>query len=1484
MFKKFLLVLLTVVSPGIALSQPFDDLLQNGGVLPSGEVTNDFIFCGAPIDDSGPPVCTARGAPSFERATVNTTGGTYYIGGGPGTFNFTGITKANCVGDSVSFAVNFGAPTTLVYGTDWCVGGCLTDAAAARSLAATIEILSGVGAYGQTNNVYFLPDGATFRLSLTSSDATCAVAHNGLHGSTYIYGPLTVGGLTMTGPFALAVCQQAHDSATVDIGVIPGGCNTVETSSANVGATAITDFTNALPGMIVKVVGKGGTLPTTISNAGNFHLFEGTWTGYASDEIEFYVQADNNYIETGRTMSANVFTSTGNITLAVTTAGSDIPVATRPSKIAAGDYSTIPYLTIQAAINALPNVLKNAHTATINVGAGTFAGFQIDSTIQGNTVTVAGTRATSTPVTGPDSGVATAGGVRTLTLAAAGWTVDDLVGRYLNITAGTGSGNTLIIAANTADTITTADALTMAVGSTFTLQDLATVITPGWSGSYGVSVYHVYGKTQLTDLKITAASTVGLFSKGNLNLGLTRVIASGQAYGIYDQDTQYFLPIQVGALSNASYGLWLAGNSLVGDSTARGIFIKSCAGTGAYIDTLTALIFDGLYIRNNTGTTALSLYHANVAQFLNTELIDVKVGASLWRSNVVFTTLDITNATTTPFQYLYGSDIDFQTAFTGTGNTGYGLNLHDSRARINLGVTPTIAGTSGDFTIDGATVETWATVRARGAGLISDNNYVYSDYIEASAVTVKGDITMYGTADLIGLDDSYWPTLTADTLPNSGNRIMQHAWSQATTAANQKGGNQLVMNGLGSRKTVFTAAGSAGKTITIVHNADKVAAVSTTTVYTADAGGWTCSTVTDAECACNLYTIITGTPVSGWTVQKSSVGCTDKTLYWQPDPLTWHLWIVSQLPFVDTAMQDGTVYIGGPLATSNTSCDRGLALAFGSDTDTGFCPSALGNYELFQVGGSVPLILSTTAGYLSNGYIANEGYFHQGAPGTNTVTMQSSSSKDQFLLTTHDGAGNAVVVASNASLNHDCAHADPTDPRIYVHSDNDCATSPTEWMGIGHDKTDAVIETGKGGIVTSGIGATSAEDLKIRYGDTGNQIDLSSTTGVTTIDVGTMALAATGFDNSEGDITNVENVHLDMIYADADPGTKSYWSTGGFFGDEFSDNGAGGAEQACAVLSASPADGDLLCNKTSKGKDSGGNWITYVNTTSEIQDPTAAADSQEGIQRFRIKDGSGAALVEYMRLDGTDGVRGLVYTAPSTFNNTLTIDNATTGSTVDSYALTLSGNNFSGGVNYQTDAALQTISGADPYLRFSVDDTGLAGHTLTPVFDVHDTVLAFVTDNTVDIGTASANRPKNLYLSGTVTSTGASVVGANGETAGFAYATTTLTFAGNPGDASKTAIALNPIGSQLQAIVTRVLVAGTNCTSFSIGDGVDPDLWGSTIALTAGTTTTNANATANWSNPQLAAGNVVLTANGGNCFDLSVRVVASYIAVTAPTN
>jgi hypothetical protein len=127
--------------------------------------------------------------------------------------------------------------------------------------------------------------------------------------------------------------------------------------------------------------------------------------------------------------------------------------------------------------------------------------------------------------------------------------------------------------------------------------------------------------------------------------------------------------------------------------------------------------------------------------------------------------------------------------------------------------------------------------------------------------------------------------------------------------------------------------------------------------------------------------------------------------------------------------------------------------------------------------------------------------------------------------------------------------------------------------------------------------------------------------------------------------------------------------------------------------------------------------------------------------------------------------------------------------------------------------------------------------------------------------------------------------GPNGQTSTETYNSEVLTFAASPGDATKTTTGLVPDGAFLDAITTRVLVQGTNCTSFDIGDGADVDIFGAAIALTVGTTTTPADNTANVFNPQWDGGaEVTLTANGGNCFDLSVRVSASYRTFTAPTN
>jgi len=96
----------------------------------------------------------------------------------------------------------------------------------------------------------------------------------------------------------------------------------------------------------------------------------------------------------------------------------------------------------------------------------------------------------------------------------------------------------------------------------------------------------------------------------------------------------------------------------------------------------------------------------------------------------------------------------------------------------------------------------------------------------------------------------------------------------------------------------------------------------------------------------------------------------------------------------------------------------------------------------------------------------------------------------------------------------------------------------------------------------------------------------------------------------------------------------------------------------------------------------------------------------------------------------------------NSFTATQTITNG--GSNTNSYKLTLDANN---GGETQT-SSIQTLYGADPYMRTSVpNDSGAE----TAVFDIHDTVIAFTNDNTVDIGANGANRPKDLYAAGTIT-------------------------------------------------------------------------------------------------------------------------------------
>lgn len=95
-----------------------------------------------------------------------------------------------------------------------------------------------------------------------------------------------------------------------------------------------------------------------------------------------------------------------------------------------------------------------------------------------------------------------------------------------------------------------------------------------------------------------------------------------------------------------------------------------------------------------------------------------------------------------------------------------------------------------------------------------------------------------------------------------------------------------------------------------------------------------------------------------------------------------------------------------------------------------------------------------------------------------------------------------------------------------------------------------------------------------------------------------------------------------------------------------------------------------------------------------------------------------------------------------------------------------------------------------------------------------------------------------------------------------------------------------PAGATVVGVTTRVTTTITGCTSIQIGDGTDVDRFGNAIALTAGTTTTNADWTVT-SAPVYAAATVIrITAVGGGASFTAgaMRVCVYYLAPTAPTS
>lgn len=105
----------------------------------------------------------------------------------------------------------------------------------------------------------------------------------------------SVGATVTAGRFAnAAIATIAADDTTPSV----AGAN-YYTTSANTGATAITDLDDPIAGQIVIICGGSDTNSSTIADSGNFAL-EGAFTAALDDCITLLVQADNDYVEITR--------------------------------------------------------------------------------------------------------------------------------------------------------------------------------------------------------------------------------------------------------------------------------------------------------------------------------------------------------------------------------------------------------------------------------------------------------------------------------------------------------------------------------------------------------------------------------------------------------------------------------------------------------------------------------------------------------------------------------------------------------------------------------------------------------------------------------------------------------------------------------------------------------------------------------------------------------------------------------------------------------------------------------------------------------------------------------------------------------------------------------------------------------------------------------------------------------------------------------
>lgn len=444
----------------------------------------------------------------------------------------------------------------------------------------------------------------------------------------------------------------------------------------------------------------------------------------------------------GQAIVPNVYVAPGS-TSTQSTATQTLYVSTTGNNNNPCTSSGAACLTVDGALNKLPNTLR--HNATISVAAGAYAApltiTRKDLTIVGGvTLSVTGTMSTPTLTTGTTSGTTTASsagsssGPGTVTDSGQSWTVDELKSKFIRFTSGTYNGQSWPISSNTATVITIPAVTAAGTGVTYVIEDIGSTFV----SSSAINWNGMMGSGALTVSNVRAERT-GSGSGPTINMGvfvtLLNVFGKGATgNGVFSSSGNVTCTRSI--FEGANGGFFVASQS----SSTGPAFSRVAGANSIWRGTTGSGVTTGVGV---AGSITPGIFEVTTGVGILNSGVQNGQSPSVWvtcSSTGTGIQLGATISNSAPHSYVTQSmngGVRITGCSIGIASIGYAATLANAPAfssvttafsatrggTIDLnGTTPTFSSVTNEFSIDG-TVYTLANLDALAAPKIYTNNY-----------------------------------------------------------------------------------------------------------------------------------------------------------------------------------------------------------------------------------------------------------------------------------------------------------------------------------------------------------------------------------------------------------------------------------------------------------------------------------------------------------------------------------------------------------------------------------------------------------------------------------------------------------------------------------------------------------------------------------------------------------------------------------------